>query len=95
MKERYIIGYDIKDDKNRRKITKHLEDYGVRWQYSVFECRLSESEKVKLVKILDRITDPKTDSVFFIPISNQTFNRITFLGQLNSIIKTPIQPSFF
>ena len=35
----YIVSYDITSNKLRRKIAKELENYGVRVQYSVFECR--------------------------------------------------------
>ena len=35
----YVISYDIDDDKRRNKISKVLEEYGVRVLESVFECR--------------------------------------------------------
>jgi len=37
----YLISYDIPDDKRRTRVAKLLEDYGVRVQYSVFECELT------------------------------------------------------
>jgi len=37
----YVIAYDIDDDKRRSRISKLLEEYGVRVQESVFECNLS------------------------------------------------------
>ena len=39
----YIVSYDITSNKLRRKIAKELENYGVRVQYSVFECNLDSS----------------------------------------------------
>ncbi len=41
---RYIITYDISDTKLRNKLSKILEKYGERVQYSVFELELSERE---------------------------------------------------
>ena len=38
----YVVSYDIISDRTRRKLSKILEGYGVRIQYSVFECRLNE-----------------------------------------------------
>lgn len=35
-----IVAYDIADDKRLQRVAKICEDYGVRVQYSVFECRL-------------------------------------------------------
>ena len=35
-----VIAYDIVDDKHRTKISKLLEGYGERVNYSVFECML-------------------------------------------------------
>jgi CRISPR-associated protein Cas2 len=35
-----IVAYDIADHKRLARVAKVCEDYGVRVQYSVFECRL-------------------------------------------------------
>lgn len=35
-----IVAYDITDEKRLRRVAQLCEDYGVRVQYSVFECRL-------------------------------------------------------
>jgi len=45
-----VVAYDISDDRRRDRISKELKNYGVRVQYSVFEClldwkRLKEMEK--------------------------------------------------
>lgn len=37
----YIISYDIRDPRRLRKVAKVMEDFGIRVQYSVFECELS------------------------------------------------------
>ncbi len=38
-----VIAYDITDQRRLRQIAKICEDYGVRVEYSVFECRLEVS----------------------------------------------------
>ncbi len=54
----YIITYDITNDKIRNKIAGILEDYGVRVQYSVFECWLENDEKLNLlIKNLEETLD--------------------------------------
>jgi len=39
-----LVAYDICDPKRLNRVAKVCEDYGVRVQYSVFECRLDENE---------------------------------------------------
>ena len=38
----YLVSYDIESDRLRKKISDTLENYGIRIQYSVFECEISE-----------------------------------------------------
>lgn len=35
-----VVAYDITDDRRLRQVASICEDYGLRVQYSVFECRL-------------------------------------------------------
>ena len=49
----YLIIYDIKANKTRRKVVKILEEFGVRVQYSAFECYLSVFSKKKIKKSLE------------------------------------------
>lgn len=44
----YIITYDIASNKIRKKIAEILSEYGIRIQYSVFECKLTNREKDEL-----------------------------------------------
>jgi CRISPR-associated protein Cas2 len=39
-----LLGYDISDPKRLARVARVCEDFGVRVQYSVFECRLDETE---------------------------------------------------
>jgi CRISPR-associated protein Cas2 len=39
-----IVAYDICDPKRLTRVAKVCQDYGMRVQYSVFECRLDEDE---------------------------------------------------
>ncbi len=52
----YLITYDIENNKNRKKLSDLLETYGVRVNYSVFECELN---KTKLNKLLRQIEEEK------------------------------------
>jgi CRISPR-associated protein Cas2 len=39
-----LVAYDISNPKRLARVARVCEDYGVRVQYSVFECRLDENE---------------------------------------------------
>jgi len=53
-----IVAYDISDAKRLARVAKLCEDYGVRVQYSIFECRLEESNfETFWLKLLDLIDD--------------------------------------
>src|SRR5438132_337807 len=39
-----LLAYDISDQKRLSRVARVCEDFGVRVQYSVFECRLDEGE---------------------------------------------------
>jgi CRISPR-associated protein Cas2 len=53
-----LVAYDITDPKRLRHVAQLCEDYGVRVQYSVFECHLDEDEFTDFwLKLLDRINE--------------------------------------
>ena len=37
-----VVAYDVADPKRLAKVASICEDYGVRVQYSIFECRLDQ-----------------------------------------------------
>lgn len=53
----YLISYDITSNKLRRKIAKELENYGIRVQYSVFECSLDKTRYREIYSKLIRLMD--------------------------------------
>jgi len=42
----YLVAYDICNPKRLRKVALTCEDFGIRRQYSVFFCRLTEVDPV-------------------------------------------------
>ena len=58
----WVIAYDSPSNKRRRKLAKLLEGYGVRMQWSVFECRLRPHQLQRLRHGLERIAEP-ADSI--------------------------------
>lgn len=53
-----LLGYDISNPKRLSKVAKTCEDFGLRVQYSFFECYLEESEFEDLwLQLLELIDD--------------------------------------
>ena len=65
-RRRYIITYDISDPKRLRGVAKTLEGYGVRLQFSVFECLLDSMRLSKARAALQEIIDASEDQILFI-----------------------------
>ena len=79
---RYVISYDIESDRTRRKLAKRLEGYGVRIQYSVFECNLTDKRFQKLYKEIFQLTSGKSDgSVRFYSICKNCEDKIVTIGK--------------
>jgi CRISPR-associated protein Cas2 len=77
----YIVAYDISDPKRLRKVARTCEDYGYRKQYSVFLCRLSATDFVKLRNKLYDIIKLDADQVLFIPVCGKCVNAIEAIGR--------------
>jgi CRISPR-associated protein Cas2 len=67
-RRRYIITYDISDPKRLRGVARTLEGYGVRLQFSVFECLLDSMRLSKAKTALAEIIDSSEDQVLFISL---------------------------
>ena len=81
-RRRYLLTYDIRDDRRLRAVANCVEGYGDRMQYSVFLCDLSPTELVYLRTDLDQIIRPSEDSIMLVDLGAETSpSRIVFLGQ--------------
>lgn len=62
---KYLIAYDIKDDKKRKKVSDILEGFGFRVNYSVFECETNKTKLKKMIANIEKYINKKEDSVRF------------------------------
>src|SRR5262249_30637126 len=62
---RYLVSYDVCDPKRLRKVARSLEGFGVRLQYSVFECPLDDLRLAKLKAELQPLLNHDEDQVLF------------------------------
>ena len=70
MRSTYIVCYDICDDKRLRKVAEICCDFGVRLQYSVFECDLNAAERVRLETKLGEVLHHDEDQVLLIDLGS-------------------------
>lgn len=84
MRRNFIVTYDIRDEKRLRRVFKICKGYGQHLQYSVFECDLTETEKVEMESKLQDVLNLAHDQVLFIDLGPAAFRGeriITALGQ--------------
>ena len=84
MRHNYIVTYDICDEKRLRRVFRICRDFGIHLQYSVFECDLTPSDKVRMESRLKDAMHQSEDQVLFIdlgPASLRGERTITALGQ--------------
>jgi len=73
----FVYAYDVADDRERRSVDALLQGYGFRRQKSVFECRLSRGQAVRLKQRL-RELDLATGFVVIYPLSGHA--RVDTIG---------------
>jgi CRISPR-associated protein Cas2 len=79
--ETWIIAYDIANPKRLRKVARACEDFGLRKQFSVFFCRLSPVDLVRLRSRLYDVIDLDRDQVLFIPLCRRCAGQVESLGR--------------
>jgi len=80
---RYLIAYDVPDDRRRTRLAKKLSAYGDRVQYSVFVCDLRPARLVRLRAAVRGLVQPDADSVLFCdlgPVRAISTRSFSFIG---------------
>lgn len=79
--ESFLVCYDISDPKRLRKVARACEDFGYRKQFSVFLCRLSTTDMVRLRNRLYDLIDLEADQVLLIPVCGRCLGGLEALGR--------------
>jgi CRISPR-associated protein Cas2 len=77
----WLVCYDISCPKRLRKVARACEDYGYRRQLSVFLCRVSATDFVRLRNRLYDEIKVDEDQVLFIPLCGKCVCAIEALGR--------------
>lgn len=78
-KEFYIVAYDIKSNRHRARFAKLLQKYGVRANYSVFECMFTPGQLKYVKKKTLLFVNRKSDSVIFYPCCLNCYAKIEYV----------------
>ena len=71
-RRRYLVSYDISDDKRRTRTFKVLDAWGDHAQYSVFFAELSPKELAGLKTRLDKLINHDEDQILILDLGPQT-----------------------
>lgn len=80
-----LVTYDVRTSseggaKRLRQVAKKCEQYGVRVQNSVFECIVDSAKLRQLELDLEKIIDPKMDSLRFYRLGKNHDKKVKHIG---------------
>lgn len=78
-----VVAYDVTDPKRLKRVADCCMDYGMRVQYSVFECRLAADRFATFWKRLSEIIDPEEDRIVAYPIHGAAQKEIRTCGRMS------------
>jgi CRISPR-associated protein Cas2 len=85
---RFLIAYDITDDRRRIRIAEHLSAHGDRIQFSVFIVDARPAKLLRLKTELLKLSDVTVDSILSCdlgPLNRTAADSLDFLGQRRAL----------
>ena len=76
----YLIAYDVPEDARRTKLALVLKDFGVRVQFSVFEARMDEETRIRMLARIAETIEVADDHVRVYRLCGGCEEAITILG---------------
>ena len=76
-----VVAYDVSSDKRRNRLANFLRDFGIRINYSVFECEIKKSDFHLFKKEVEKIINRKEDVVAFYRLCKRCRTRKCTSGQ--------------
>lgn len=74
----FVIAYDISNTKRRNRVIKILRPYGVRVNFSVFECMLTNKQTVEIKERIHSVIDGRYDRVIYYPLCLDCYSKIEY-----------------
>ncbi|WP_028708762.1 CRISPR-associated endonuclease Cas2 [Propionicicella superfundia] len=79
-RRRYLIAYDIRDERRLRRVCKLMEGHGTRLQYSVFLCDLSDRELLIWRSDIVQLMELELDSVVYVDLGGVGATNVEVIG---------------
>ena len=89
-RRRYLVAYDIRDDRRLRRVHKTVKGFGWSMQYSVFICDLDRVELTRLKMALADEIHHFADSVAFIDLGDPAERGVQCFDFLGPPPKLPV-----
>jgi CRISPR-associated protein Cas2 len=80
----YLVAYDVSDDKRLRRVYRAMRGFGDPLQYSVFQCSLSDVERMKMEETLRALLNLVEDRVMIVdigPVAGRARVAFDFIGR--------------
>lgn len=77
---RYLVCYDIREEKRLRRVHRTMLGWGEHVQYSVFVCDLTVRELIGMRVALAETIDHRDDSVMVVRLGATSDSAFEFLG---------------
>jgi len=87
----YFISYDITNPKRLVKVAKTLENFGIRIQFSFFECEMEKQEMEILRNSLLDLMNMKEDSLRVYPLCEDCLKKTSSMGKGNIFVPQNFQ----
>lgn len=84
MRNRFLVAYDVSDERRLRRTFRTLHGFGDPVQYSVFSCDLCPQEKVLMLAALKEVIHERQDRVLIVdlgPASRRGSECLEILGK--------------
>ena len=89
MRRRYLITYDVSDDKRRNKVFQTLQDNGDHVQFSVFLCELNACEMAQVNGDLGKIINHRQDQVIVLDLGKAEHDLTSLLRCIGKTYEPP------
>jgi CRISPR-associated protein Cas2 len=77
---RYIVCYDLSDDRRRQRLVDVLLDYGKRVEESVFECTLEAPLAARMIDAIHKVVDTGEDKVLVYRLCENCAEKALVIG---------------
>lgn len=76
----YFITYDVADTKRLSKVAKTLKNFGLRVQYSFFQCEMEKEQLEDVKNALLAVINKKEDSLRIYPVCEDCLRKVSSIG---------------